>query len=96
MSFLSACSLARIYAASGRQLGTGFIARLQQQQTAACSSSSSVQPKEPPKAPTPTAGSSAQDTNISSRTHRPNDFEKRLLVFTKKYKTTEEIPQYIK
>lgn len=95
MSFLSACSLARIYATSGRQLGTGFIARLQQQQTAACSSSSSVQPKEPPKAPTPTAGNTANDINVSSRTHRPNDFEKRLLVFTKKYKTTEEIPQYI-
>ncbi|EAT46495.1 AAEL002350-PA [Aedes aegypti] len=91
MSFLSACSLARIYAVSGRQLRTGFIARAQQQQTAACSSSSSVQPKEPPKTPT----SPTQDINVSSRTHRPNDFEKRLLVFTKKYKTTDEIPQYI-
>lgn len=99
MSFLSACSLARIYATtSGRQLGTGFFARLQQQTAACSSSSSSVQPKEQPKTPAqaPAAGGPANpDINVSSRTHRPNDFEKRLLVFTKKYKTTEEIPQYI-
>lgn len=98
MSFLGACSLARIYAISSRQLRTGFLARAQQQQSAACSSSSSVQPKEPPKTPattTSTAGAASDASNISSRTHRPNDFEKRILVWTKKYKSTDEIPQYI-
>lgn len=92
MSFLSACSLARIYAISGRQLGTGFVARTHQQQVAACSSSSSVQPKEPPKTP---SASPAENVVFNARTHRPNDFEKRLLVFTKKYKSKDEVPQYI-
>lgn len=94
MSFLSACNLARSYAIAGRQLRTGFVATAHQQQIAACSTSSSVQPKEAPKAAAE-ATPSAENLLIGSRTHRPNDFEKRLLVFTKKYKSKEEIPQYI-
>lgn len=95
MSYIGACSLARICALGGRQLRTGLVSRTQQQQSAFCSSSS-VEPKQPPK---PAAASSAQDAhsaaNVGSRTHKPNNLEKRLLVFTKKYKSVDDIPAYI-
>lgn len=95
MSFIGACSLARICAIGGRQLRTGLVARTHQQQqtNAFCSS---IEPKQPPK---PAAASSTQDAhssvNVSSRTHKPNNFERRLLVFTKKYKSVDDIPSYI-
>lgn len=83
MSFLSACSLARL---AGRQQARLLPARR--------SFASSVEPtKEPPKSPAAAGTDSA--ANIGSRTHAPNNFEKRLLVFTKKYKSTDEVPAYI-
>lgn len=33
---------------------------------------------------------------LSSRTHKINDFERRLLIWTGKYKTFDEIPTYVK
>lgn len=98
MSFLTACSLARICAISGRQLRAGLVARPQhhQLQRNGFCSSSSIEPKQPPKPATANPAHESQNAaNVSSRTHKPNDFEKRLLVFTKKYKTTDEIPAYI-
>ncbi|XP_065084568.1 UPF0389 protein CG9231 [Ochlerotatus camptorhynchus] len=91
MSFIGACRLARICAISGRQLRTGLVARTQQQMSAFCSSSS-IEPKQPPK---PAAQDAHSASNVSSRTHKPNNFEKRLLVFTKKYKSVDDIPAYI-
>uniref|UniRef100_A0A1Q3FGQ2 Protein with signal anchor n=1 Tax=Culex tarsalis TaxID=7177 RepID=A0A1Q3FGQ2_CULTA len=90
MSFISACSLARL---AGRRLriGNGL---LQSRSYA----SSSVEPsKEAPKSqPAADSGAGANPVaNISSRTHAPNNFEKRLLVFTKKYKSTDEVPALI-
>lgn len=89
MSFISACSLARL---AGRQLRTGRAGALTQSRPYA---SSSVEPsKEAPKSPA--ADSSVNATaSIGSRTHAPNNFEKRLLVFTKKYKSTDEVPGLI-
>lgn len=86
MSFISACSLARRLA--GRQL------RIRTGRTYA---SSSVEPsKEAPKSQ-PAADSGVNHVaNLGSRTHAPNNFEKRLLVFTKKYKSTDEVPALIK
>lgn len=91
MSFISACSLARLVA--GRQLrigGTGINGL----QSRASYASSSVEPsKEAPKS-ADSAGSNPV-ANLGSRTHAPNNFEKRLLVFTKKYKSTDEVPPLI-
>lgn len=92
MSFVGACSLARMFAIAGRQLRTGLVARNQQQMSAFCSSSS-VEPKQSPK-PAP-ANDDHTAANISSRTHKPDNFEKRLLVFTKKYKSVDDVPAYI-
>lgn len=89
MSFISTCSLARL---AGRQLrATGRTGLTKGR----CYASSSVEPsKEAPKSPA--AESSANATaSIGSRTHAPNNFEKRLLVFTKKYKSTDEVPSLI-
>lgn len=95
MSFFGACGLARMFAITGCQLRTGLATRNQQQMSAFCSSSS-VEPKQSPK---PASGNSAQDANstanIGSRTHKPDNFEKRLLVFTKKYKSVDDVPAYI-
>lgn len=90
MSFISACSLARL---AGRQLKTGRAGGLTQ--SSRSYASSSVEPsKEAPKSPA--ADSSVNATaSIGSRTHAPNNFEKRLLVFTKKYKSTDEVPGLI-
>ncbi|KAL1379966.1 hypothetical protein pipiens_014537 [Culex pipiens pipiens] len=86
MSFIStsSCSLARL---AGRQLRAGGLLQSR--------ASSSVEPTKetPPKSPAaPAAGAAA---NIGARTHAPNNFEKRLLVFTKKYKSTDDIPPLI-
>lgn len=43
---------------------------------------------------TPVQNSSSADPK-SRGTHRPNNFEKKLLVWSGKYKTTEEIPGYV-
>ncbi|EDS41561.1 growth and transformation-dependent protein [Culex quinquefasciatus] len=86
MSFIStSCSLARV---AGRQLRAGGTGLLQSR------ASSSVEPSKeaPPKSPAAASGSAA---NIGARTHAPNNFEKRLLVFTKKYKSTDDIPPLI-
>lgn len=41
-----------------------------------------------------TAESATQ--RLSSRTHKVNDFERRLLIWTGKYKTSDEIPTFVK
>ncbi|XP_055628678.1 UPF0389 protein CG9231 [Toxorhynchites rutilus septentrionalis] len=94
MNFNNACGLARIAVASaGRQLRSrsSLVARNQphQQIQRKSFSSGAVEPKEAPKVEPISAA------NLSSRTHAPNNLEKRMLVFTKKYKTVEEIPSYI-
>lgn len=87
MSFISACSLARRLA--GRQLKTG---RLTQQQRRPFANS--VEPSK--EAAKGAAESSVNATaSIGSRTHSPNNFEKRLLVFTKKFKSVDEVPALI-
>lgn len=89
MSFISACSLARL---AGRQLRAGTGNGLLQSRSYA---SSSVEPsKEAPKPATAASGANPA-ASIGSRTHAPNNFEKRLLVFTKKYKSTDEVPPLI-
>ncbi|KAL1381576.1 hypothetical protein pipiens_013362 [Culex pipiens pipiens] len=74
MSFIStsSCSLARL---AGRQLRAGGLLQSR--------ASSSVEPTKeaPPKSPAAAASGAA--ANIGARTHAPNNFEKRLLVFTK-------------
>lgn len=89
MSFISACSLARL---AGRQLRAGRVGGLTQSRSYA---SSSVEPsKEAPKSPASDSGANPA-ASIGSRTHAPNNFEKRLLVFTKKYKSVDEVPGLI-
>uniref|UniRef100_A0A182QDN9 Uncharacterized protein n=1 Tax=Anopheles farauti TaxID=69004 RepID=A0A182QDN9_9DIPT len=58
-------------------------------------SSQQVEPKpNPPTKTTPAAGDT-NGTNISSHTHSPNALEKRMLVFAKRYKSIEEVPNFI-
>lgn len=90
MSFISACSLARL---AGRQLRTGRAGLTLSSRSYA---SSSVEPsKEAPKSAAGADSSVNATASIGSRTHAPNNFEKRLLVFTKKYKSTDEVPPLI-
>jgi hypothetical protein len=54
-------------------------------------------PAQPPKAApaAPAAAASDNSSPLSKGTHRVNEFEKKLLVWTGKYKTVEEIPGYV-
>uniref|UniRef100_A0A182NK36 Uncharacterized protein n=1 Tax=Anopheles dirus TaxID=7168 RepID=A0A182NK36_9DIPT len=57
---------------------------------------SQVEPKPnpPPKSSTAAAGNT-NGPNISSHTHSPNALEKRMLVFAKRYKSIDEVPNFI-
>lgn len=88
MSFISACSLARL-AGRHQVLRSGALLPARR------SFASAVEPsKEPPKS-APAPAETNATANIGARTHAPNGFEKRLLVFTKKYKSTDEVPAFI-
>ncbi|XP_058835082.1 UPF0389 protein CG9231 [Topomyia yanbarensis] len=96
MSFISAWGLARIATNGTRQLRSlnGLAARSQQ---TALYSTGAMEPKESQKG-SPASSASQSDsatTNLGSRTHSPNQLEKRMLVFTKKYKSIDEIPALI-
>uniref|UniRef100_A0A182JP53 Uncharacterized protein n=1 Tax=Anopheles christyi TaxID=43041 RepID=A0A182JP53_9DIPT len=53
-------------------------------------SSNHVEPKSQQQPPKSTNGSS-----ISTHTHAPNALEKRMLVFTKRYKSIDEVPNFV-
>ncbi|XP_055530535.1 UPF0389 protein CG9231 [Wyeomyia smithii] len=92
MSFIGACGLARIATVNGSRQVRLIAARSQQ---LGSYSTSSIEPKEPPKnSQTPSEARSAT-TNLSSQTHAPNNLEKKMLVFTKKYKSVDEIPSFV-
>ncbi|XP_050075754.1 UPF0389 protein CG9231 [Anopheles maculipalpis] len=42
-----------------------------------------------------TAGSGGNGSTISTHTHSPNALEKRMLVFAKRYKSIEEVPNFV-
>lgn len=92
MGFIAACSFARL---GVRQLraGNGLVARTQQQVQQAASFCSSIERKEGKV--TGSADSTNATINLGARTHAPNNLEKRLLVFTKKYRKIEDIPANI-
>ncbi|XP_052872210.1 UPF0389 protein CG9231 [Anopheles cruzii] len=52
---------------------------------------SQVEPKQTPK-PSPTIGNGPK---LSTHTHSPNNLEKRMLVFTKRYKSLDEVPSFV-
>uniref|UniRef100_A0A2M4AU23 Putative conserved plasma membrane protein n=1 Tax=Anopheles triannulatus TaxID=58253 RepID=A0A2M4AU23_9DIPT len=81
-----ACGFARTSASS-----TGLSSR-----SAARSFCSKIEPKPSPK-PTAAAGTSAtgNGSTISGHTHAPNNLEKRMLVFTKRYKSIDEVPNFV-
>ncbi|XP_053676236.1 UPF0389 protein CG9231 [Anopheles nili] len=89
MHFLrTACEIART--SSGASL-PGTLLRSRSARTFC----SQIEPKpQPPKSPAPgTAGGNG--TSISSHTHSPNSLEKRMLVFAKRYKSVDEVPNFI-
>uniref|UniRef100_A0A182SIR1 Uncharacterized protein n=1 Tax=Anopheles maculatus TaxID=74869 RepID=A0A182SIR1_9DIPT len=49
-------------------------------------------PQQPKASP---AGSGSNGSTISTHTHTPNALEKRMLVFTKRYKSIEEVPKFV-
>lgn len=55
--------------------------------------SSTPAPVEPEKTPKPVSGDAATGHRA---THRPDNLEKKFLVWTGKYKTVDEVPEYIK
>ncbi|XP_055609394.1 UPF0389 protein CG9231 [Uranotaenia lowii] len=63
------------------------------------SSSGSVEPtKGAPSSgnkPPPTTSAESAHINPGARSHMPNNLEKRMLVFTKKYKSIDEVPRFI-
>lgn len=58
-------------------------------------------PVETPKAPdvgakTSGTGSIGSDSILKSATHKPDNMEKRMLVWTGKYKSVDEVPAFVK
>ncbi|XP_035918057.1 UPF0389 protein CG9231-like isoform X1 [Anopheles stephensi] len=49
-------------------------------------------PQQPKPSPT---GSGSNGSTISTHTHSPNALEKRMLVFTKRYKSIEDVPNFV-
>uniref|UniRef100_A0A182FH59 Growth and transformation-dependent protein n=1 Tax=Anopheles albimanus TaxID=7167 RepID=A0A182FH59_ANOAL len=79
-----ACRFARTTASS-----TGRLSR-----SAARSFCSQIEPKPTPK-PTAPASTTGNGSTISAHTHAPNALEKRMLVFAKRYKSIEEVPNFV-
>ncbi|XP_058463233.1 UPF0389 protein CG9231 [Malaya genurostris] len=94
MNFFSACGLARIATSGPRQLRSlnGLIARSQQ---TGLYSTGSVEPQKGSPPASDASQSVSATANLSARTHAPNNLEKKMLVFTKKYKSVDEIPSLI-
>ncbi|ETN67021.1 growth and transformation-dependent protein [Anopheles darlingi] len=51
---------------------------------------SQIEPK-----PTPKPTATGNGSTISAHTHAPNNLEKRMLVFTKRYKSIDEVPNFV-
>lgn len=47
------------------------------------------------KPPAPSSSNPDPTVNLSRATHRVDNLEKKLLVWTGKYKTTDEVPTYV-
>ncbi|XP_058126109.1 UPF0389 protein CG9231 [Anopheles ziemanni] len=95
MNFLrtAACEIAR--STTGVQHHSRMLTLLRSR-SARTYCSNKLEPKpEPPKAPSAASSGSGNGTHISSHTHSPNALEKRMLVFTKRYKSIEEVPNFI-
>uniref|UniRef100_A0A182WX15 Uncharacterized protein n=1 Tax=Anopheles quadriannulatus TaxID=34691 RepID=A0A182WX15_ANOQN len=94
MIFLrTACEIARTSSGVAR---TSTLLRSRSTAAAGRSfSSNQVEPKpqQPPKS-TPSAGGS-NGSSINTHTHTPNALEKRMLVFMKRYKSIEEVPNFV-
>lgn len=66
----------------------GLLSRISRPNARAFSSTPVETPKpEPPKAGNP---------SMSSKTHKVDNIERKMLVWTGKYKTADEVPSYIK
>uniref|UniRef100_A0A2M4C221 Putative conserved plasma membrane protein n=1 Tax=Anopheles marajoara TaxID=58244 RepID=A0A2M4C221_9DIPT len=78
-----ACGFARTSASS-----TGLSSR-----SVARSFCSQIEPKPTPKTTAP--GATGNGSTISQHTHAPNALEKRMLVFAKRYKSIEEVPNFV-
>ncbi|XP_053683868.1 UPF0389 protein CG9231 [Sabethes cyaneus] len=92
MSFIGACGLARIATAAGGRQMRSLAIRSQQ---LGSYSTSSITPKEPEKSNKTSSEASTSTTNLNTHTHAPNNLEKKLLVFTKKYKSVDDIPAFV-
>ncbi|XP_050094380.1 UPF0389 protein CG9231 [Anopheles aquasalis] len=80
-----ACGFARTSASS-----TGLPSR-----SAARSFCSQIEPKQTPKPTATGAAATGNGSTISAHTHAPNNLEKRMLVFTKRYKSIDEVPNFV-
>lgn len=58
--------------------------------------SSSTPATTKPEEPKPTSKPTADETIRNRASHKPTNLEKKFLVWTGKYKTVEEIPEYVK
>uniref|UniRef100_A0A182WLK6 Uncharacterized protein n=1 Tax=Anopheles minimus TaxID=112268 RepID=A0A182WLK6_9DIPT len=93
MNYLrTACEIARTSSCVSR---SGTLLRSRSTVPRSFCSKIEQKPQEPTK-PSP-AGSSTggNDSSIRSNNHSPNALEKRMLVFTKRYKSIEEVPNFV-
>lgn len=95
MNFLrtAACEIART--TTGGQHHSRLLTLLRSRSTRTYCSNKLEPKPEPPKAPSTAPAGSGNASHISSQTHSPNALEKRMLVFTKRYKSIEEVPNFI-
>uniref|UniRef100_A0A182J8P1 Uncharacterized protein n=1 Tax=Anopheles atroparvus TaxID=41427 RepID=A0A182J8P1_ANOAO len=94
MNFLrTACETART--SSGLPQRSRMLTMLRSRSARAFCSKMEPKPEQPKATPTGASAGSGSGPSISSNTHAPNALEKRMLVFAKRYKSIEEVPNYI-
>ncbi|XP_049297629.1 UPF0389 protein CG9231 [Anopheles funestus] len=93
MNYLrTACEIARTSPGVSRS-----VTMLRSRSTAPRSFCSQIEqkPQQPKGSPAAGSGTGNNGSNISTHTHSPNALEKRMLVFTKRYKSIEEVPNFV-
>ncbi|XP_052893918.1 UPF0389 protein CG9231 [Anopheles moucheti] len=92
MNYLrTACEIARTSSGVSRSATL-----LRSRSTAPRSFCSQIEQKPQQPKPSPAGSSTGSNgANISAHTHTPNALEKRMLVFMKRYKSIEEVPNFV-